>query len=128
MKNGMINRIFSAVADSLWWTGRKTGLTYNEVNVLLYYLLIPLSWTVMLDFLTGLPIASAALLMVWLGIWIAIRHTFRAWCDRVFMDSVRFLNWFNRWGGNYILNSVIICVVLPLIIYGILIWLLVRHP
>ena len=122
----MIKQTFAVVANSLLYIGKKTGLTYNEVNILVYYLLIPLSWTVMFDCWLGLPITSAALMCVWIRIFIAIRHTFREWCDQAFQDSVNFLNWFNRWGGNYVLNSVIICVLLPLFIYGILIWLLLR--
>ena len=122
----MIKQTFAVVANSLLFIGKKTGLTYNEVNILVYYLLIPLSWTVMFDCWLGLPITSAALMCVWIGIFIATRHTFREWCDQAFQDSVNFLNWFNRWGGNYVLNSVIICVLLPLFIYGILIWLLLR--
>ena len=122
----MIKQTFAVVANSLLFIGKKTGLTYNEVNILVYYLLIPLSWTVMFDCWLGLPITSAALMCVWIVIFIATRHTFREWCDQAFQDSVNFLNWFNRWGGNYVLNSVIICVLLPLFIYGILIWLLLR--
>ncbi len=122
----MIKQTFAVVANSLLFIGKKTGLTYNEVNILVYYLLIPLSWTVMFDCWLGLPITSAALMCVWIRIFIATIHTFREWCDQAFQDSVNFLNWFNRWGGNYVLNSVIICVLLPLFIYGILIWLLLR--
>lgn len=121
----MIKRTFSIVANALSHIGRKTGLTYNEVNILVYYLLIPLSWTAIFDYWLGLPIASAALLFVWLGVFIATRHIFSEWCDWTFQDSVSFLNWFNRWGGNYMLNSVIICVLLPLIIYCLLISLLI---
>lgn len=92
----MIKRTFSIVAYALSHIGRKTGLTYNEVNILVYYLLIPLSWTAIFDYWLGLPIASAALLFVWLGIFIATRHIFSEWCDWTFQDSVSFLNWFNR--------------------------------
>lgn len=120
----MIKSIFTLVATSLLGIGQKCGLTYNEVNILVYYLFIPLSWCIMLDCWIGFPITSIALLLIWIGIFIATIHNFRQWCDMRFMDSVDFLNWFNRWGGNYILNSVIICVVLPLIIYAVLITLL----
>lgn len=121
----MIRAVFALVAYSLLRVGRWTGLTYNEVNILVYYLLIPLSWAVMLDCWLRMPVATAVVLLVWAGIFIAMRHRFREWCDRAFMVSVDFLNWFNRWGGNYVLNSVIICVVIPILIYGSLIWLLV---
>ena len=121
----IIQKIFKTVADSLIWVGCKTGLTYNEVNILLYYLIIPLSWTTMFDCWVKKPYTTAALAFTWLGIFIATRHNFREWCDWAFQDSVDFLNWFNRWGGNYVLNSVIICVAIPLIIYvGLFILLL----
>lgn len=44
------------MAKSLDCIGNKCGLTYNEINILVYYLLIPLSWTVMLDCWLGMPI------------------------------------------------------------------------
>lgn len=98
----MIRAVFASVAYSLLRIGRKTGLTYNEVNVLVYYLLIPLSWAVMFDFWVRMPVDTAAVLLVWAGIFIAMRHRFREWCDRVFMASVDFLNWFNRWRRNFL--------------------------
>lgn len=121
----MVRAVFSIVAQSLDWIGLKFGLTYNEVNILVYYLLIPLSWCVMFDSWLGLPVTTFALTFIWIGIFLATRHIFREWRDRLFQDSVDFLNWFNHWGGNYILNSVIICVVIPLLIYVGLIILLI---
>ena len=121
----MIQRIFNIVAQTLLSIGRACGLTYYEVNILVYYLLIPLSWCIMFDSWLGLPVTTFALTFIWIGIFIATRHIFREWCDRLFQDSVGFLNWFNHWGGNYILNSVIICVVVPLLIYVGLIILLI---
>lgn len=123
----IVQGIFSIVANSLLWVGRMTGLTYNEVNILVYYLLIPLSWTIMFDCLLRKPYTTAAFAFTWLGIFIATRHTFREWCDWAFQDSVDFLNRFNRWGGNYVLNSVIICVLVPLFVYGILIYFLMAR-
>lgn len=122
----MIGRIFGAVADALVAVGGLTGLTYNEVNVLLYYLAVPLSWGVMLDVWLRKPIFGPAVLLIWIGIIFAVRRSFSSWCDRVFDASVNFLNWFNQFGGNYVLNSVIICVLVPVAIYGLLICLLVK--
>lgn len=120
-----VQRIFDVTAKMLLWVADKIGLTYNEVNILVYYLLIPLSWTIMFDCWLKRPYTTGALSFVWMGIFIATRHTFREWCDWAYQDSIDFLNWFNRWGGNYILNSVIICVVVPLVVYVLLIWLLI---
>lgn len=92
-------------------------MTYNEVNIIAYYLIIPMSWCIMLDVWLKTYLASIILILVWGGIIAKTYGHFREWSDRMFMKSVDFLNWFNRWGGNYILNSVIICVVIPLVVY-----------
>ena len=122
----IIRQTFTLVANTLLFIGKRTGLTYNEVNIMIYYLLMPLSWAALFDVWLGLPAASIVLLLVWVGIFGATRHTFSDWCDRLFQHSVNFLNMFNSWGGNYVLNSVIICVLLPIIIYASLICLLLH--
>ena len=78
----------------------------------------------MLDFYIGTPITTYTLIFIWFGIKIGTWGRFREWSDWAFMCSVDFLNYFNRWGGNYVLNSVIICVLVPLFIYIGLIFLL----
>ena len=120
----MITFTFRLVATALYNIAQMFSMTYNEVNVLAYYLLIPLSWTIMLDMYIGLPLTTGALLYIWIGIKIGTWGHFSAWCDWAFMRSVDFLNYFNRWGGNYVLNSVIICVVIPVLVYAELIGLL----
>ena len=65
-------------------------------------------------------------IFIWVGIRLGTWGRFKEWSDLVFMRSVDFLNFFNRWGGNYVLNSVIVCVLVPLLIYGGLIFLLVK--
>lgn len=118
------NQIFNAVASSLMWVASMTHSTYNEVNVLLYYLVIPLTWMVMLDIWLGYPATTVGLTVIWIALFICHGRSFGKWCDRVFMRSVDFLNWFNRLGGNYVLNSVVICVALPIAVYFFLMWLL----
>ena len=120
----MIRTIFSIVALSLNKIATLLHLTYNEINIIVYYFLIPLSWAIILDVWIGLPIITLIFLCIWVGIYIATYKFFKEWCDWVFEDSVKFLNYFNRWGGNYILNSVIICVVIPIVIYLVLLYCL----
>lgn len=122
----MIQLIFRNVAQLLLWIASKVGLTYNEINILVYYLLIPLSWTLLIDYKFLKPYTTIPLLFIWCIILIKEYHSFRLWCDDRFMDSVNFLNWVNRFGGNYILNSVIICVILPIAVYIWLLWLVLK--
>ena len=113
----IVSSIFRKVAESLYKGASVIGITYNEINIIVYYLLIPFTWTIMLDYWLGTPITTYALIFVWLGIKIGTWGRFREWSDWAFMRSVDFLNYFNRWGGNYVLNSVIVCVVVPMLIY-----------
>lgn len=121
----MVNSIFVKVAMALYNGAQRLGITYNEINILVYYLLIPLTWTIMVDLLLGAPITTVALLLVWVGIKIGTMGRFTEWCDWAFMRSVDFLNFFNRWGGNYVLNSVVVCVAVPVLIYIALIVMLI---
>ena len=108
---------FRKVADTLFYWASILGITYNEINIIVYYLLIPLTWTIMLDFYIGTPVTTYTLIFIWFGIKIGTWGKFREWSDWTFMRSVDFLNYFNRWGGNYVLNSVVVCVLAPILIY-----------
>ena len=123
-KRSLINRLFDFVADALTQTAIVLGMNYNQINIILYYLVIPLSWAVMIDIYISKPIASLVVVAIWCGISILKGWNFREWCDWLFKCSVNFLLSFNRLGSYYNLTSVIICVVVPLIIYGILVYLL----
>lgn len=109
--------IFRKVFNILYKGASMIGITYNEINIIVYYLLIPLTWTIMFDCWLGTLNTTYALIFIWFGIKIGTWGRFREWSDWAFMRSVDFLNYFNRWGGNYVLNSVIICVLIPILIY-----------
>ena len=113
----MIQTVFNITATLLFNIARCTGLTYNEINIIVYYLIIPLSWTVLIDIWLTLPITTPLLLIAWIIVYMRVRHRFSEWSDFMFKKSVDFLNYFNRIGSNYILSSVIICVVVPIAIY-----------
>ena len=122
----MITELFQITAKILSELARRTKLTYNEINILIYYLVIPLSWTILLDILIGLPVTTIIFIFVWGGIlFVKVHNRFREWCDWLFRKSVDFLMYFNRYGSNYVLSSVIFCIVVPVIIYIGLIMLLI---
>ena len=109
--------IFALVAGIEHIIARLTGLTYNEVNIIVYYLLIPLSWAAMIDYIAGLPFLSPMYIIAWIIFLWKDSMKFRNRCDWAFMKSVDFLLLFKRIGWNYVVSSVIICVVVPLLIY-----------
>lgn len=121
-----MKKIFDLIANMLFKIGGLTNLTYNEVNIIVYYLLVPLSWSIMTDCLIEFPILAPILILVWIYILIQTHSYFKRWCDLGFKCSVDFLLWFKKIGWNYTVASVIICVFIPLMIYALLIYLLIE--
>ena len=118
--------VFGIVAVGLNLIAKALHMTYNEINIIVYYLIIPLSWCIMLDYIIGLPITTPIWILLWIYIIWSKRKFFKDWCDAAFKLSVDFLLKFKRIGWNYWKASVIICVVVPLIIYAVLIILMVN--
>lgn len=118
--------IFAVVAGVEHVIAKLTGSTYNEVNIIVYYLLIPLSWTVMIDYLTKLPFLSPMFVLAWIVFLLKDPMKFRDRSDWAFMKSVDFLLWFKKIGWNYIVSSVIICVVIPVLVYIELIYAIIN--
>ncbi len=120
--------IFSIVAQALLWIAKATGLTYNEINVVLYYVIVPLTWAALLDqafrfhwITLGCAVALATAVPT-----VALVYGLPQFCDLLFDASARFLRSFRFVGLNYVQASVVVCVVVPLIIYAALIWFAAR--
>ena len=118
--------IFAVVAGVEHVIAKLTGMTYNEVNIIVYYLLIPLSWAVMVDYITMLPFLTPMYIIAWIVFLWKDPMKFRDRCDWAFMKSVDFLLWFKKIGWNYIVSSVIICVVVPVLVYIELVYAIVN--
>ena len=118
--------IFAVVAGVEHIVAKLTGATYNEVNIIVYYLLIPLSWAAMVDYITKMPFLTPMCILSW-GIFLwKDKMKFRDRCDWAFDKSVEFLLYFKKIGWNYVVSSVIICVVVPVLIYVELIYAIIR--
>lgn len=118
--------IFTVVAGLEHIIAKLTGATYNEVNIIVYYLLMPLSWAVMIDYITMMPILSPMYIIAWVIFLWKDPLKFRNRCDWAFDKSVDFLLWFKKIGWNYVVSSVIICVVVPVLIYVELIYGIIK--
>jgi len=116
------NQVFDTVAQALRTLARLTGFTYNEINVLLYYFIIPFTWMILLDNILQVQYFKLAGFIFCIGFYAGCRD-FRKYSDWLFFKSVIFLNFFNRFGSNYIKSSVWICLSLPILIYTILFYL-----
>ena len=109
---------FTIVFRILMWLSAVTGLSYNGINILVYYLLIPLVLLVLLDRIIKKFVCTPLLILVWISILFFVGN-FSRFSDRAFDASVVFLNSFGFIGWNYVVASVIICVVLPAIAFAI---------
>jgi len=121
-----MNLIFKIVANLLYFVGRKTRLTYNEINIIVYYFLIPLSWLVLLDIIFDFHYLKITFGIFILGFFVGCRN-FRTYSDWLFDKSVDFLNYFNKYGSDYVKSSVWICVLLPLVTYGVLLYFVLNR-
>ena len=118
--------IFAIVVGAELLIAKLSGTTYNEVNIIVYYLVIPLSWMVMVDYITKMPFLTPMFILAWVIFLWKDKMKFRNRCDLAFDKSVDFLLWFKKIGWNYIVSSVIICVVVPILVYIELIYAIIN--
>jgi hypothetical protein len=121
----MNNFIFKIVANSLSYIAGKTGLTYTQINIIVYYFGIPFTWLCLLDIIFTFNYFKIAFAIFTIGFTVGCRN-FKTDSDWLFDKSVLFLNYFNKYGSNYVSSSVWICVSLPIVIYAILIYLIIK--
>jgi hypothetical protein len=112
----MIDKIFKIVQETIEWLGKLTGFTYNEMNIIMYFLVIPFTWLCMLDYIFSIHYLKIGFGIITLGFYFGCRD-FKNYSDQLFYKSVDFIGYFNRFGSNYYKSSVWICVAIPILIY-----------
>lgn len=116
-----MNEIFDLTYRFLKWTSELTGFSYREINIIIYFIVIPS----FLIFLLSIIYKNKFLIISFLGlvlISIAIIPDFTIFSNQLFDYSVIFLNWFDRFGLNYIQASVVICVIIPILLIILLLF------
>ncbi len=114
-----MNFIFRVIYLILKAISATTGLTYNEINIVVYYFIIPLVLLLLVDRIIKKYILSIGFILIWiLGLFFI--PNFSRFSDRLFDASVVFLNSFGFVGWNYIVASVMVCVVAPTIAFAVL--------
>ena len=113
-----MDTIFNYTYEILLWIANFTGFRYKEINIIVWFILIPLSWTLLLDKIYGQR-KFTIIFSVLITIVLFAIPDFSKFCNWLFQKSVYFLN---TVGSNYVASSVIICVLIPIVIYVVLIW------
>ena len=113
-----MQELFVLTRDGLLEIANATGLSYKEINVLLWYFAIPLTWAFLLDLILGKHVVKLAALAVGAVVLIglyrfdSVEWLFDLSCEFLLASDV---------GGNYVNASVIICLFVPVLIYIVLI-------
>ncbi len=107
--------IFNLVANALVTISRVTGFSYNEVNIIAYYILLPFVYVSLIDRIIGFHWLKLICIIFWVITLICIPN-FQKFSDGLFDQSVWFLRLFSKIGLNYFQASVVICVMLPLVL------------
>ena len=110
-----MNKLFIIVRDSLIKISKLTGRSYNEINIIVYYYILPFFYLCIVDYKIESHILKIIFSILVLLSIILIKD-FKLFSDSLFNKSVIFLKWFKVIGWNYIVSSVIICVFIPIII------------
>ena len=117
-----MNAIFELVENVLRCISIITGLTYKEINIIVYYIIIPFSWMILIDKILKFHYLKIIYGLATIFTLVVIKD-FSIFSDWLFLKSVAFLRFF----GDYTVSSVMICVFLVILIYLILIYLAFFH-
>ncbi|WP_298902972.1 hypothetical protein [uncultured Psychroserpens sp.] len=115
-----MKEIFDLTYRFLMFLSRLTGFSYKEINIIVWFIVIPFSWAFLIDkirekhyFKIGFALITTVVLI--------FTKDFQEFSNTLFEVSANFLRRFDGIGSNYITSSVIICLLIPCIIYIILI-------
>ena len=111
-----MNTTFEMVSSLLKWMAELSGFTYNEVNIIAYYIILPFAYVILADRIFEKHILKI-LYVVGVSIGLFLITDFTEFSNWLFQKSVDFLLSFQFLGWNYIVSSVLICVVFPALVF-----------
>ena len=112
--------IFKVTYEFLMFLSRITGFSYKEINIIVWFIIIPMSWMLLIDKIRGKHYFKTSFTTLVIIVLLFIKD-FTISCNTLFDVSADFLRGFNPVGMNYTEASVVICLLVPLIVYFVLI-------
>jgi len=112
-----VNAVFYVVMVGLEWLAARTGLTYVEINIIVYFMVLPFVFAAMLDGVLRRHWLKPAVVAGW-ALALFVLPDFNAFSERLFAASVAFLMLFGRIGMDYTAASVVVCVVVPGLVFA----------
>ena len=121
-----MNSIFDVVYRFLVFISELTHLTYQEINIIVYYIIAPFLYLFLLDKIFRFHYLKIAY-CIFVILFLIFIPDFEKFSYRAFISSQHFLQGFGFVGLNYIAASVVICVVLPLLVLIVLLLFLYKR-
>nr|WP_321227903.1 hypothetical protein [uncultured Psychroserpens sp.] len=115
-----MKKIFELTYEFLIFLSRITGFSYKEINIIIWFIIIPMSWLFLIDKIKGKHYFKIGFSAIVILVLLFIKD-FSESSNRLFDVSADFLRGFNPVGMNYTEASVIICLLVPLIVSVVLI-------
>ena len=116
-----MSAIFQLVYSVLMLISEVTGLSYNEVNIIVYYIVLPFLYIALADKIWGKHILKIAYIAS-VALFLIIIPDFSAFSDWLFDKSVAFLLSLEIFGWDYIVSSVLVCVVFPGLVFALMLF------
>ena len=116
-----MNKIFIIVKDILIVLSSITGFSYQAINIIVYYYIIPFIFILFIDLIYKIHYFKISFILV-LSILTLLINDFEKFSEWLFDYSKKFLYSFSFIGWNYVVASVIICVIIPIIVLSFLVY------
>lgn len=117
-----MNKIFDFVYQGLKWLAKMFRVTYEEINVIIWFFIIPAIFVFLIDRILRTNYLHRGFAVLILLCLISISN-FESFSKMIFKKSAAFLHWFDYLGLNYTQASVLVCVALPILFMFFLLFL-----
>ena len=117
-----VNKIFIIVRELLQGLENISHFSYNAVNIVVYYIVIPFIYFIIIYRILGAYYFTISYFII-IAISIFLIKDFELFSDWLFTKSANFLGSFSVIGWSYTVASVIICVFIPLFVLLVLLYI-----
>ena len=117
-----MDKIFIIVREFLQGLANISHFSYNAVNIVVYYIVIPFIYFIIIDRILGAYYFTISYFII-IAISIFLIKDFELFSDWLFTKSANFLSFFSVIGWSYTIASVIICVFIPLFVLLVLLYI-----
>lgn len=116
-----MNALFDSIVTLFQYICKLTGLQYSELNILVYCLLIPLTWAVIVAIRNRKHIMLPALHIITTYFYLSFRGELNIWSRQFYAKNVAYLELFGKNTPQAYINvSLVIGVLVPIVMYGLL--------